>query len=224
MSLYFAFKHGSFIHDVSGGCIPEILGEQTLIHTEIVIQVNCTGTTGCSYCKESQRLSRDGKPHYLAFWNKRGELWRYEVDNRKFMMFPHLWTYVCIPIGDTRRALDYLLAQVGKPLNESGYWCNFLFGREYGVGSFEGINTQQIKTEKDSWLCTELSGAVLVDQSYKQCFQGLKLCQMWPIEFWFTITQRIPNATIPMGHPSVAYMSRPACNYEWPPGGVFKKK
>ena len=221
MYAYIAFKHGKFLSALSGWGWSDAFGSDTFVHTAMLFEVPCRGPM-CSYCNQSQRETRSSQPHFLTYYGTTGTPWACDVDSRKFLRYPHDWTYLAIPMRDIERAHAFIRAQVGKPLNMKGFYLNYLFGTRYGVSQVDQLDTSQAK-HNPSWLCCELFITVLVDQGYGYAMRHLVPCQTWPVELWMA-AKNITGAEVLHSHPSITRHGVPARDWDAPPKRVTAPK
>jgi hypothetical protein len=219
--MYFVFKHGQYLQAAVGSKIPipEFMSASTLIHTKMMFKVECT-RAGCAWCKESQQRSSSSPGcHFISYYvsTKEGH-WLYEVDIARFQQEPHAWTFVSVPLmnGSAESARLLIHSQLGKPLNWSGYYLNYLLGTQYGVKKLTSdLNLQT----QPSWLCVELGLALLSKYGYREMFQHLVPCQTTPILFWSSL-RFITGAKVLYYNPAISTAKQvDAYTLHWPPGG-----
>jgi hypothetical protein len=211
--LYLVFKRDGLFNLPPHPLIPSFLTQTTLVHTKIMFRVACP-SFGCLYCSESQRDTRTGSDHFLAYYATLTRNWMCEVDCKRFVLEPHAWAFLEVPVADARGAHDLVRAQLGKPINMKGYFANYIFSTRYGVSELH--SNLNIRAQP-SWLCCELALAILADQGYRSLFSHLVPCQVFPVELWAE-ARCIPGCKALLSTPTtqITPFSVDAYTLDWP--------
>lgn len=133
-------------------------------HTEIIVTHPCT--PDCSLCRliPSDARSKYENKHYVTYSvdNYENEVYR---GVKRHIIPPVVipennesWTYYRIPMEPLQvmKAVQFLEAQVGKPIRKRYNWNFYLLCRRKGVRLYSDYG------EADSWYCSELAAATLI--------------------------------------------------------------